>query len=130
MADYVPLFDSGDSLTATASATIVGGQLLMVTGAGTVGPATAASTSIVGVAAFDCASGAKVTYYRRSLIHRLTASGAITAGDQVIAGAAGTVSTLAAAATATATDVNNARAVIGVAMTTAIDTASVTIDMS
>ena len=46
-------------------------------------------------------------------------TGTVTAGDQIIPAAAGTVSTLAAAATDTATDINNARAVIGVAITTA-----------
>jgi hypothetical protein len=129
MADYIPLYDAGDTITLQASATIVGGQLLMMTGDGTVGPATALTTAWIGVAAFDAASGAKVTVYRDA-VHKLTASGAITAGDQVAAAAAGAVATLPAAAAAAAADVNKARAVVGVAINTAIDTGTVFVAMS
>ena len=46
MADYTPVF-TGDSLpfTSTTSAAVTGGQVLIVTGSGTVGPAAAASGS-------------------------------------------------------------------------------------
>lgn len=115
MADYSPLFMPGDVITSTASATIVGGQVLIVSGNGTVGPATAASAAVVGVAATGAASGALVPFYGRGQVHVTTASGGITAGARVDAGAAGTVASAAA-------HVAN----IGVAMTTALDTALVT----
>jgi hypothetical protein len=69
--------------------------------------------------AFDCAaSGLLVTYFRGG-IQELVASGTVTAGDTVVAGAAGTVATLAAVTTPTAADVTNTRAILGVALNTA-----------
>lgn len=115
MADYAPLYMPGDVITGVASATIVGGQVLAVSGNGTVGPAGAASTAVVGVAAHNAASGTNVAYHGRGQVHITTAASAITAADRVNAGAAGTVITAAAAV-----------ANIGVAMTTAADTALVT----
>lgn len=112
MAGYVPLFD--DELTYAASATITGGQLLEVTGSGTVGPAGAASTKVVGVAGFDCSSGDQVTIYTGG-VHKLVAgTGGVTAGDIVAAGAAGTVVAIGAGAFGTK---------IGIALTTASATA-------
>jgi hypothetical protein len=120
MADYVPLFKPGASLTYQASATITAGQLLEVTGSGTVGPAGAASTKCVGVAAFDAASGdAKVTIHAGG-VQKIVASGGVTAGDIVAAGAAGTVAPIGAGAFGTK---------IGIALTTAADTAVAEIQM-
>lgn len=90
MADYLPAFDGG-TLTFTASADVVGGQTLEITGVRTVGPAGAASTKYVGVAAFSAKSGEKVTVVLPGKIQRLTAAGAIAAGDIVRTGADGTV---------------------------------------
>lgn len=106
MADYSPVFNGQPPYTSTASATIVGRQVLENTAAGTVGPAGAGSVKVVGVAAFDAATNALVTIFRGG-VQELTASGTVTAGEQVEAGAAGTVRTLA-----------SGRA-IGVAQTTA-----------
>lgn len=114
MGAYEPKYLYSDVVTGTASATITGGQLLIVSGNGTVGPAGAAGTNVVGVAAFDAVSTDRVSYFPRGKVHVSTASGAITAGARVDAGAAGTVASASSALTN-----------IGIALTTAADTASV-----
>ena len=95
MTEYVPVFKPGQAITLAASATITAGQVVMVSGVNTVAACTAASTGVVGVAAFDAVSTDKVTVYAGG-VQSCTASGAITAGDPVIAGAAGTVVSSAA----------------------------------
>jgi hypothetical protein len=131
---------------ATAAGAIVGGDPLEVAASGTVRRVTVAnSTRFVGVAAFDAANGEKVRLYSAKPIFDGVAEGAITAGDQlVVSNVAGrSVKSLAAAAlnvdvgaspseasieafnAAINTAVNNARAVIGVALTTAADNATV-----
>lgn len=105
MADYLPIYKPGQAITLQASATITGKQVLEVTGSGTVGPAGAASTKSVGVAAYDAVSGDKVTIYTGG-VQVLTASGTVTAGDVVQCGAAGTAA-------------SGTTAPIGVALTTA-----------
>jgi hypothetical protein len=119
MADYLPLYLPGKAFTSQASAAITGGQALRVSGSGTVAPATQASHIIIGVAAFDAASGDKVTVFGRGTVHRLTAAGAVTAADVVEGAAAGAV--------ATHTQGTNDVRVFGIALTTAADTASVEI---
>jgi hypothetical protein len=84
--------------------------VLEVSGSGTVGPAGAASAKVVGNAAFDAASGARVTIWANKPVHEATASGSITAGDSLVTAAAGQVATGAAATPS---------AFIGVALTTA-----------
>ena len=118
MADYLPKFTAGKAFTRAASAVIVGGQLVGVSGSGTVAPTTASQASWLGVAAFDVASGDQVTVYTGG-VQRLTASGAVTAGDLVVAAASGQVATVAAVTTPTAADVTTSRAIVGVALTTA-----------
>lgn len=115
MADYLPLYLPGKSFTSQASAAITGGQALRVSGSGTVAPATQASHIIIGVAAFDAASGDKVTVFGRGTIHRLTAAGTVTAAEVVEGAAAGAV--------ATHTQGTNDVRVFGVALTTATDAA-------
>jgi uncharacterized heparinase superfamily protein len=110
MAEYLPLHQPGKSFTRQASAAILAGQLLVVTGSGTVGPASAATAAFVGVAAFDAASGDNVTVYAGG-IQRLVASGTVTAAQTVEAAASGTVATH----TNGANDVN----IVGLALTTA-----------
>lgn len=118
MSDYVPLFLPGQAFTATASAAITGGKAVKVSGDGTVATNAAASTFIIGTAAFDAAaSGDKVTVFARGTIHRLTAAGAVTAGDLLEGAAAGAV--------ATHTGGTNDCRVFGIALTTAADTALV-----
>ncbi|MEV5819289.1 capsid cement protein [Micromonospora haikouensis] len=114
MGAYEPKFLYSDQITGTTSAAVTGGQVLAVSGNGTVGPAGAASAAVVGVAAFDAASGARVSFFPRGKVHISTASGAITAAARVDAGAAGTV----ASGTAAVTN-------IGIALTTAADGAAV-----
>lgn len=112
--EHVPhIGDGGPRATYTASAAITAGQLVEITGNMTVGPAGAASTKVVGVAARDTASGAQVMVYGDD-VHDLLAAGAIAAGAQVIAGAAGTVATVGA---------GTAFQVIGVALEAIADTA-------
>lgn len=117
MADYSPVYSGGvQAFTKTASAAITGGQVLEVTGVSQVGPAGAASTKVIGVAAHDAASGARVTVWPlANCEHEITvvAAATVTAGDGVITGAAGTVNT-ATVATAAA-----AGTLIGTATTTA-----------
>lgn len=118
MGEYLPRYLPGASQTRTASATITGGQLLAVTGSGTVGPAGATALNWCGVAANDAASGAQVTFFAGG-VQKLVASGTVTAGDIVVAAAAGQVSTLAAVTTPTPGDVTGSRAMVGIALTTA-----------
>ena len=117
MADYTPVYTNGNQpFTKTASAAITGGQVLITTGVSTVGPAAAAATACVGVAAHDAASGARVTVWPLANVeHEITvvAAATVTAADGVITGAAGTVNT-ATVATAAA-----AGTLIGTATTTA-----------
>lgn len=98
MAEYSPIFTNGTApWTLQASATVTGGRLVESTGNGTVGPAGAASTKVLGVAAFDAASGAKVDVWPLAgLTHKVTGAGAISAGDNLAAGAAGVVAPIAA----------------------------------
>lgn len=99
MADYTPVFTGGTApITLQVSAAVTGGRLVEVTGNSTVGPAGAASTKLVGVAAFDQAVvGAKVDVWPLpGIVHEVTASGAISAGDGIVAGAAGVVVTVGA----------------------------------
>jgi hypothetical protein len=112
-------FPSGKKRTMTGSAAFSAGRLVEITGNRTVGPAGAASLKVYGVALQDydgvAATGAKVAIARDGVWY-LTATGAIAAGDQLIAAANGTVSSLAAAGAATLTDINNARAIVGIAL--------------
>jgi hypothetical protein len=86
--------------TYTATATITadptnGGQLVELTGNRTIGPAGAASTKTVGVALQSCASGDVIAVATRG-VWPMKASGAIAAGDTLVAAAAGAVSTAGA----------------------------------
>lgn len=119
MADYVPV-RMGDRKTRKASADIVGGKLVHITGPGAVATATANSTKVDGVAAFDAKTNDSLTVYNHGE-QSVLAVGLVTAGDQVVAAAGGGVSTLAAVTTPTAGDVTNSRAILGVATTTGTD---------
>lgn len=92
MAEYLPLKSPGQDFTMTASAAIVGGQLVRVSGSGTVAPTSAASADWLGVAANDAASGALVTVFTGG-VQRLTASGSVAAGAAVEGAASGAVAT-------------------------------------
>lgn len=119
MGDYSPKFKPGQDVTLTASATITGGQLLIVSGVNTVAPSGGASALYAGVARQDTASGDKVVVTRGG-VQKIVASGAITAGDRVIPAAAGKVATIASGSTAHA---------VGTALTTVADGATVLVLM-
>ncbi len=115
MSDYAPLYMPGDAITCVTSGAVTGGRLVAVSGNNTVAHAAADSNAVVGTAAHDAASGANLTVHGRGPVHTATAAGAITAGDRVNAAANGTVKTATAG-------VGN----VGIALTTAADTATVT----
>lgn len=127
MPEHQPKFAPGATITRTTSAAVTGGQLLAVSGSGTVAPTAGATAAWVGVAGFDAASGALVTVYKGG-VQRLIASGAVTAGDLVVPAANGAVSTLPAATVADVASINASRQVVGVALTTAATGALVEID--
>lgn len=125
MADYTPVYTPGTAITLTASAAVTGGQTVAVSGDGTIAPAPADSVKVVGVVAHDAAANARVTVFPRGPMHESTASGAITAGDQLVSGANGTVKAVAAVTTPTPEDVTGTRALLGLAVTAAADAAKV-----
>lgn len=88
MSDHLPKFAPGTAVTRTASAAIVGGQLLRVTGAGTVGPTSAEAQVFAGVANRDAAAG-ELLVPQRGGVHVLQAAEALAAGDRIQTGAAG-----------------------------------------
>ncbi|MGN0100753.1 MAG: capsid cement protein [Dietzia sp.] len=91
MADeYVPLRSPGKAITAQASAPVLAGQLVEITGDNTVGPAAAASAKWRGVAAFNAAAGDLVTVLSGG-DQELIATGMIAAGAPVAAAANGAV---------------------------------------
>ncbi|UTN92924.1 scaffolding protein [Gordonia phage Finkle] len=92
MADHTPLFLPGQAVTHHAKAAVTGGQLVSITGNREVSPA-AAKSRAYGVAAFDAAIGDPVTVHTGG-VHKVTASGAIAAGDQVEAAANGAAAKL------------------------------------
>jgi predicted RecA/RadA family phage recombinase len=85
------------TLKITAAADLDKGNVVEITSAGAgetrVNKAGADSAKVIGVAMFDYTAGSEVAIETEGLF-KLTASGTITAGAKVIAGAAGTVSTL------------------------------------
>lgn len=115
MADYTPIHTGGAvPWTAVTAGAVTGGRVLIASATGVVTHAAADATAVVGVAAHDAASGAQVTVWPLDgVVHRLEASGAITALAGVVTDAAGTVKT-AVIATAAA-----AGTLIGTALTTA-----------
>lgn len=117
MADYSPVYTGGAKpFTATTSAAVVGGNVLVWSGANTVAASAAVSTVVAGVAAHDAASGAKVTVWPiDGVVHELVAAAAITAGAGVTTDAAGS----GQVATATIATAAAAGTLIGTAVTTA-----------
>lgn len=111
MSEHVPHMTNPADPTFTVGATpVVGGQLVEISAGMTIIPAGASSTKVVGVACRDAAVGAQVMLFTGG-IHDLVATGAIAAGDLVVAAAAGTVASIAAVGAYN----GNERAIIGVA---------------
>lgn len=136
MADYTPVFTPSKVIPLTASGAVAGGDILAVSGDGTVAKCTSlAATSYIGVAGNDAAANARVTVYCRGYVHESVADGTVTAGDQVTTTStagrqvkslpAANISGVPPLAGDINTAVNNARAVIGVALKTAADNAKV-----
>lgn len=138
MADYTPIALPGTTYTFTATGALAGGDLVgVVAGGMSVNKASSlASLAYVGVAGHDAAIGQKVTVYIAKAIHESVADGAVAIGDQLTTTntANRQVKSLAAVnvnVNATFSDteveaaintaVNQARAVIGVAVTAAAD---------
>lgn len=117
MADYTELFPLGaGDFTSQASATITAGQLLAVSGVGTVAPAGLTSLTVVGVAGHDAASGTKVTVKPLKKVHETTAgTGGITAGNPLKSDASALV-------TLWVTGTDSAAAFLGIALNTATAT--------
>ena len=113
MADYLPLYLPGKAVPTTVSADVIGGTAAKVSGSGTTAPNAAASTYIVGVYSTDAKSGERTTLFGRGAVHRLLATGTVTAGDLVEGATAGSVATHTVGT-------NDAR-VFGIALTTATD---------
>lgn len=89
MADYTPKFPLGSApWTSQASATITGGDVVMVSGTGTVASAAAGSLLGIGVAAHDAVNGQKITVWPLKCYHTaLAGAGGITAGNPLKVGA-------------------------------------------
>ncbi|WP_439592386.1 DUF2190 family protein [Microbacterium sp.] len=121
MAEYVPLYAPGKAITLVASAAITGGQLVGLSGVGTVAPTSAAAHSWIGVAGHDAATGEAVTVHK-SGVQRLTTSAGVTAGQTLEAASTGRV----APHTNGTNDVN----VVGLALTTASSGALVEVKLS
>lgn len=125
MADYTPVYTPGRVLSLTASSAVQGGDLLVVSGNGTVAtaapPAAGAKVPVVvGVAGQDRKAQERVTVYARGIVHESVAYASVTAGDLLTvppdgAQAGAQVATIPDAVTPTALDVNNSRAIVGVA---------------
>ena len=96
MADYLPSFKPGATVTFTASADVVGGRAVEVSGDRTVAHAAAASTKYVGVAGHSAKAGEKVTVHMPGQVQRGVASGAIAAGVSVQTAAGGKIAAGAA----------------------------------
>lgn len=118
MADYMPV-NTDNVFSSTASATISAGQLLKVSGTGTVAPVSATTDRAIGVAGKDCVSGERVTVYGMpGYVHESVNNnaGTITAGAAIVPGASGGVDT------GTLATVAAAGTLIGIALTTATTT--------
>lgn len=114
MADYLPKFTG--PFTITAAGALIGGRLVASTNA----HATDAAVDVIGVAAHDTPIGRPCTIYPiEGYVHRLTASGAIAKGAQIVAAANGKIRALAAVTTPTPADVTGTRAVLGTALAAA-----------
>lgn len=117
MADYTPVQVVGGPDTVALSGTVTGGNVVMVSGSGTVAVATQAGAGATyGVAARDGVSGDKIPVFHGGL-HDLVCQGAIVAGTPVTVGTVnGSVATIGAA---------TFEKMIGIALTTGVDTALV-----
>ena len=116
------LFSPNDPITCAVEADVTAERLVEISGNRQVSPAAAKSAAWLGTAATSAVAGEKVAVLRGG-VQRILASGAVTAGDIVVAATGGKVATLAAVTTPTAADVTDTRAIVGVAITGGTDVA-------
>lgn len=124
----VPFWDEANTFTGHASAAVTGKRFVTISGA-RIGDnprvahaASSATAKPVGVAAYDVASGAKVTVYSQpGIIMPVTATGAISAGAPVFSAADGR---------ATATNPGGTALVAGWAIDDAADGADAVIKLA
>ena len=84
MGDYTPVVAGGQPITFTASAAIVGGEPVEVSGNMQCAPAAADSQKYLGIAGHDCPAGEKVTVHvPPGSIEEVAVSAAVTAGQHV-----------------------------------------------
>lgn len=104
MADYTPVFTGGAyPYTMQASGTVTGGAFVSTSGAGTVALSSAAAATVIGVAAHDAATGAKVTVWPLDgVTHEMVSTGTIAVGDGIQTGASGVAATAVVATAAAA----------------------------
>jgi hypothetical protein len=134
--DYTPLFLPGLVITMTAGEDITGGDPVEVSAPSTVIRAAAGSARYLGVAGADATTGRTVTVICDRVVHEGNADGAVNAGDQLTVSAKagcqvktappaaadlGASFTRAGSSQAVNDAITAARAVIGVALTTAAD---------
>ena len=93
MADHLLKFKPGQSVTFDATADIVGGNVVEVSGDRKVAPASAASAKAIGTAGHDVKSGGKVVVHLAGPIDTMVAAAAIIVGAEVEAAAAGKIQT-------------------------------------
>lgn len=113
MAEYTPIY-AATPYTATTSAAVTAGTLAEVSGSATVGPAGAGSTKVVGVFAFDAASGAQVAIHTGA-IQEIVCAANVTAGNTLKAAASGQV-------TPWVSGTDAADLIVAIALTTATST--------
>jgi hypothetical protein len=129
MPEYAPVLLPGLTGTFIAAVDVTGGEPVEVVGSGTVakctpGPSGLGSAKYVGIAAQDVTAGLHLTVILDNTVHEGAADGAINAGDQLMASAKigrQVAAVPAAASTPGQADIYAARAVIGLALTTAAD---------
>jgi len=140
--DYTPVYLPGEVISLTASGTISPGDPVEVSGNATVAKVAGSnSPKCVGIAGNAALVNGRVTVFARSTVHEGKADGTVTAGDVVAAsptanrqvitlapmatnadvGAAFSQSAVNTAINAVGTGVNNDRAALGIALTTATD---------
>lgn len=103
MGDYSPRFrnETSKTLSYRATTTVVGGQVVVITGDYAAGVGAAASTKLAGVAGCDAEIGALFPVESGG-VQRPKAAGAIAAGDRVAIAANGRVATATEATIGTA----------------------------
>ena len=109
----VEVYPEGRHLPFTAGADITAGQVVELSGDGTVVPAGDGSTKVVGVALTNAKAGEMVTVVTEGVVE-VIAAGAINAGDKVQSAAGGKV------AKWTASAAGDSAKIIGTALTSAL----------